>query len=234
VGTGGVAMWEMHVAGVAGHSGLMYNCVNALEIAMASTLALVRWFKETYPPHPDEARWGFIGPSTLKPTVITVPNNKITKIPGSAVVEGDIRLTPFYEMKEAIDGAVAFIAELDRRLETGDLPAGFPQVRTASGQRGALRLVPKGRFMEGIACQLDSPGLAALTDAIRTIRGNDGAKPFAMTGSLPLVRDLQRRGFDVQITGFGRSTYYHAPNEQAKLEHFQQGFQILRELITRL
>jgi hypothetical protein len=55
-----------------------------------------------------------------------------------------------------------------------------------------------------------------------------------MTGSLPLVRDLQRKGFDVQITGFGRSLYYHAPNEQAELAHFRDGFQILRELLVRL
>jgi acetylornithine deacetylase len=234
VGTGGVAMWELHAAGVTGHSGMTYNCVNALELAMASTLELVRWFREKYPPHPDEARWGFLSSSTLKPTVITVPNNKITKIPGSAVVEGDLRLTPFYEMREAIQGAVDFVAALDRRLEAGDPPAGFPAIRTVSGQRGSVRLVRKGRFMEGIACQLDSPGLGALTDAIRAVRGSDGAKPFAMTGSLPLVRDLQRRGFDVQITGFGRSVYYHAPNEQAELEHFRQGFRTLCELLARL
>jgi acetylornithine deacetylase/succinyl-diaminopimelate desuccinylase-like protein len=227
-------MWELSVAGVAGHSGLTHNCVNALELAMATVLSLVRWFEEKYAPHPDEARWGFLGPSTLKPTVISVPNNKITKIPGSAVVEGDIRLTPFYDMREAIDGAVAFVAALDQRIEAGDPPVGFPRVRTVSGQRGSVRLSPKGRFMEGIACQLDSPGLVALTEAIRAVRGSDGSQPFAMTGSLPLVRDLQRRGFDVQITGFGRSVFYHAPNEQAKLEHFEQGFRILRELIARL
>jgi acetylornithine deacetylase len=234
VGTGGVAMWELHAAGVPGHSGMTYNCVNALELAMATSLELVRWFREKYPPHADEQRWGFLSSSTLKPTVITVPNNKITKIPGSAVVEGDMRLTPFYDMREAIQGAVDFVAELDRRIEAGDPPAGFPAIRTAAGQRGSVRLTRKGRFMEGIACQLDSPGLSALNDAIRSVRGADGAKPFAMTGSLPLVRDLQRRGFDVQITGFGRTIFYHAPNEQAKLEHFQQGFRILGELLTRL
>jgi hypothetical protein len=47
------------------------------------------------------------------------------------------------------------------------------------------------------------------------------------------VRDLQRKGFDVQITGFGRSSSYHAPNEQAHLGHFRDGFAILRELLAR-
>jgi hypothetical protein len=42
---------------------------------------------------------------------------------------------------------------------------------------------------------------------------------------------LQRAGFDVQMTGFGRSTYYHAPNESAELDHFRQGFVTLRELL---
>ena len=232
VGTGGVAMWELHVAGVTGHSGMTQNCVNALELGMATTLELVQWFQRTFPPHADEARWGFLSASTLKPTVVSVANNKITKIPGNAVIEGDIRLTPFYEMTDAIEGAVAFVAELNQRIQADDPPRGFPRTKTVSGQRGSVTLRRKGRFMEGIACDLDSPGLSALTAAIQSVRGD--AKQFSMTGSLPLVRDLQRKGFDVQITGFGRSTYYHAPNEQAELEHFRQGFSILRELLLRL
>lgn len=230
VGTGGVAMWALRVTGVTGHSGLTQNCVNALELGMATSRALVEWFERTYPPHPDEERWGFLSASTLKATVIEVPNNKITKIPGSAVIEGDMRVTPFYDMEEAIAGAVKFVEDLDARIERNDAPAGFPRTRTEGGRRGSVRLERKGRFMEGIACHLDSPGLAVLTEAISEARG-EPAKPFSMTGSLPLVRDLQRRGFDVQITGFGRSTYYHAPNEQANLEHFRQGFAILVRLL---
>ncbi len=234
IGTGGVAMWELHVDGVTGHSGMTHNCVNALELAMATTLALGEWFRGAFPPHAEEERYGFLSSSTLKGTVIKASNNKITKIPGHVVVEGDIRLTPFYEMDDAIDGAVKFIAELDKRLEANNPPAGFPHVRAADGRRGKVELRRKGRYMEGIACDLDSPGLSALEEAMAAVRGKDQLKPFSMTGSLPLVRDLQRKGFDVQITGFGRSTYYHAPNEQAELGHFRDGFAILRELLERL
>ena len=230
VGTGGVAMWALHVTGVTGHSGMTQNCVNALELSMATSRALVEWFEREFPPHPDEERWGFLSPSTLKATVIEVNNNKITKIPGAARVEGDIRLTPFYDMEKAISGAVKFVAELDARIDKDDPPPGFPRTRASDGRRGTVKLTRKGRFMEGIACTLDSPGLEALTQAISAARG-EAAKPFSMTGSLPLVRDLQRKGFDVQITGFGRSSYYHAPNEQANLEHFRQGFRILAELL---
>ncbi len=234
VGTGGVAMWRLSVQGVTGHSGMTHNCVNALEIAMAAGLKLRAWFDEKYPPHAREAEYGFLTSSTLKSTVVDAPNNKITKIPGDVALEGDIRLTPFYEISEALDGAAAFIAELDARIERRDMPADFPRTHTAGGERARLTFQAKGRFMEGIACHLDSPGLAALKRAMATVRGQDAVQQFSMTGSLPLVRDLQRRGFDVQITGFGRSTYYHAPNEQAELQHFREGFAILTELLGEL
>lgn len=230
VGTGGVAMWELDVDGVTGHSGMTHNCVNALELAMATSRAMVEWFERSYPPHPQEERWGFISSSTLKATVIEVANNKITKVPGKASVQGDIRLVPFYEMDAAIQGAVDFVAGIDALLEKDEAPAGFPRTRTVDGRRGRVKLRRKGRFMEGIACDLDSPGLARLAAAITSARG-EPASPFSMTGSLPLVRDLQRAGYDVQITGFGRSGYYHAPNEQGTLDHFRQGFQILCSLL---
>lgn len=55
--------------------------------------------------------------------------------------------------------------------------------------------------MEGIACHLKSEGNAALVAATREVLGE--AKPYSICGSLPLVRNLQRGGFDVQMTGFG-------------------------------
>lgn len=231
VGTGGMAAWRLEAIGVGGHSGFAQNCVNALELANATSRALVEWFEKRFPAHPDEARWGFLSASSLKATRMTVPNDKISKIPASAVVEGDLRLTPFYEMSDAIGGAVAFVAELDRRIELGDPPPAFPRTRTAGGERGRVKLTPLGNGIEGVACRLDSPGLAALTQAIADARPGTEPKAYSMTGSLPLVRDLQRRGFDVQITGFGRAASYHAPNEQAELEHFRQGYRVLLDLL---
>jgi acetylornithine deacetylase len=233
IGTAGAAGWELAVVGVPGHSGMPQNCVNALELAMATALAMGEHFRRTFPPHPEEKRYAFLSPSSLKATIVHAVNNKVTKIPGDVKIEGDVRLTPFYEMPHAIESMTSFVADLDRRIERGDAPAGFPAVRTSDGRRGSVALRFAGRAIEGIACKLDSPALAALTEAIRHARGGQDVKPFSLTGSLPLVRDLQRRGFDVQITGFGRSGSYHAPNEQANLAHFCEGFAILRELLAR-
>ncbi|QSQ21139.1 M20/M25/M40 family metallo-hydrolase [Pyxidicoccus parkwayensis] len=233
VGTGGNAIWELKVTGVGGHSGMTQNCVNALELAMSASLELVRFFGTVCPPTEDEKKWGFLSASSLKSTVMEASNMKETKIPSDVTVRGDIRVTPFYDLKEVMRTLERFVRELDARIQRDDVPAGFPRTRTAAGRSGSLAFRFVGGGTEGIACKLDSPGLQALKEAIQHVRGVP-ATPFSLTGSLPLVKDLQREGCDVQITGFGDMAYYHAPNEQARLEDFRQGFSILRELLVRL
>ena len=102
------------------------------------------------------------------------------------------------------------------------------------GRRGTVQLAGSERFMEGLACDLTSPGLLALEEAMRRVRGADGVNRLAVTFALPLVRDLQRRGFDVQIVGFGVTGALHAPDEYARIEDFAAGYAILRELLDRL
>lgn len=55
----------------------------------------------------------------------------------------------------------------------------------------------------GVACKLDSRGYKALIQATTSVLGD--AKPYAIGGSLPLIRSLQESGFDVQISGYGAS-----------------------------
>jgi len=64
------------------------------------------------------------------------------------------------------------------------------------------------------------------------VRGE--AKPYSIGGSLPLVRDLQRGGFDVQITGFGLLSTYHADNEYCLLSDMEKGFQVLVGVVAHL
>ena len=233
LGTGGIAMWEIEACGVGGHSGMPHNCVNALELATAAATALGRWFHERYPAHRDEARWRFASPSSFKMTTCHCANQKITMIPSSAHVQGDVRLTPFYDMGQVWSALVDEVHRLDTELGLGHQLPGFPRTRTSDGRTGSIRISSRGRSMEGIACDLNSRGLAALNLALETVRGKESLRPWSMTGSLPLVADLQRHGFDVQITGFGESASYHAPNEQGKLTDFEDGFAVLWELVTR-
>ncbi len=144
IGTAGAAGWELEVKGVPGHSGMPQNCVNALELAMATALAMGEHFRRTFPPHAEEKRYAFLSPSSLKATIVHAVNNKVTKIPGEVKVEGDVRLTPFYEMPRAIESMMSFVADLDRRFERGDAPAGFPRSARATGEGGRSRCASRG------------------------------------------------------------------------------------------
>src|SRR5215510_6167968 len=227
IGTGGMATWRLVVEGKVAHSGFPQNGINAAELAFAATQALQEWFYRNYPPHPKEKEYGFLSPSSLKPTRVQIENDTLTKIPAKAVIEGDIRLTPWYSPEEVKEGALAFI----KRLDVRDLPTLGPSQYRLADAVGSIKFETIGAPAGGIACNRTSPGYVALAEAIAAV--HPGAKPFALTGSLPYVRFLQRHGFDVQITGFGRMDTYHAPNEFAEFSHMRDGFRILCHILAR-
>ena len=51
---------------------------------------------------------------------------------------------------------------------------------------------------QGIACNLESPGFKFLHQATLEVIGK--SEPHSVCGGLPLVRDLQDAGFDVQVS----------------------------------
>ena len=57
------------------------------------------------------------------------------------------------------------------------------------------------------------------------------AIPFSICGSLPLVGDMQAAGFDIQLTGFGKSEVYHANNEFCLLSDMVNANKILLRTI---
>lgn len=226
IGTGGMATWQLVVEGKVAHSGFPQHGINAAELAFGVTQALQEWFYCNYPPHPKEKEYGFLASSSLKPTRVQVENDTLTKIPAKAVIEGDIRLTPWYSGQELKEGALTFINNLDMNQLRTFGPSRY-RLADAIGTVKFELGTPSG----GIACDRTSPGYLALAEAIAAIRPE--AKPFALTGSLPYIRFLQRNGFDVQITGFGRMDTYHAPNEFAEFSHMRDGFRILCHLLAR-
>ncbi len=77
--------------------------------------------------------------------------------------------------------------------------------------KGTVELKWLGQAYPGVAVNMESVGYKAIFKAVEKVCGN--AKPFSLTGSLPIIRDLADAGYDVQITGFGRLDAYHANNE---------------------
>ena len=51
--------------------------------------------------------------------------------------------------------------------------------------------------IQGIACKLDSDGYKNLNAAVAEVVGE--SVPYSVTGSLPVVGDLQDDGFDIQV-----------------------------------
>ena len=99
--------------------------------------------------------------------------------------------------------------------------------------RGSLELhVSSSDVLEGIACTLDGPAYAALGAATQAVLGE--LKPYSIGGSLPLVRDMQRAGFDVQLIGFGLMKTYHADNEFCLLSDMEKGFRILCGVVDHM
>jgi acetylornithine deacetylase len=119
-----------------------------------------------------------------------------------------------------------------REIDVSRLPTQGPSrfELPAEGLRGTVSLSWLGHPYKGIACDLNSRGYKALCDAVRAVLGK--VKPYSTTGGLPLVKDLQDAGFDVQITGFGREETYHAPNEFGVLSEFEAGSRIMTHILN--
>lgn len=86
-------------------------------------------------------------------------------------------------------------------------------------------------MVQGIACKLDSPAFQHLHAATEAVLGE--SKPYSITGSLPLVGDLQEAGFDVQVCGYGHSSVYHGDNEYCSLSSMKHAFHILCGILDR-
>ena len=144
----------------------------------------------------------------MKPTQVECAKGALNQLPPWTTISGDIRLTPFYDAGVVMKAVEGYVQDLNDNIET--LPTRGPWSKyTLEGddvdiKRGKLELTWSGtledvRHMEGIACDLNSPGLAALTKAIADVKGKVSPIQLQVATS-----EMQAAGFDVQISGFGR------------------------------
>jgi acetylornithine deacetylase len=205
--------WHLKATGRLFHSGLPHRGINSLELVMESMAVIQRRFYEDFPPHEQEDLYKFATPSTMKPTQVECAKGALNQLPPWTTISGDIRLTPFYDPIVVMNKVNEYVQELNDNLD--GIPTRGPCSKYTLQQnagdvdviditRGTLEMkwgedVAGILQMEGIACDLKSPGLQALIDATAQVKGE--AKPYAITGSLPLVKQMQKQGFDIQITG---------------------------------
>ncbi|GAX82993.1 hypothetical protein CEUSTIGMA_g10420.t1 [Chlamydomonas eustigma] len=230
IGTGGSMGWQLTANGKLFHSGLPNKSVNPIELAMEALSEIQSRFYRDFPPHPDELKYKFATPSTMKPTQVSYPGGSINQIPGQVTICGDCRLTPFYEVEDAMEKLKTYVDDINANITA--LPTRGPCSKyelPEEGLRGTLELKFFDAYTRGVACKLDSVGYHAMFEAFKEVYGD--CKPFSITGSLPCIRELQDEGYDVQTIGFGKMSTYHANNEYCLLSDFKKGFNVLVKLV---
>jgi len=234
VGTAGNIQWRLKAVGKLFHSGLPHKGINSIELAMDAVNLLQKRFYEDFPKHPQEAAYNYATPSTLKPCQIKCTPGALNQLPPECIVEGDIRLTPFYDIKVVRESVERYVAEMNEN------PAalcvfgshGEHSQYVLEDKRGKIELTWLTEGENGVACNLTSVGYKALLEATESVLGS--VAPYAIGGSLPLIRELQDSGYDVQISGYGFSSRYHADNEAVSLASLKQATKIMAGIIATM
>lgn len=232
LGTAGMVAWQLKAQGKLFHSGLPHQAINPLEMIMEAVAHCQHRFYKDFPPHEKEKVYGFVTCSTMKPTQWSYPGGGINQIPAEATVCGDMRLTPFYDAQNAVAKLKSYVDDLNKDIE--QLPSRGPVSKydlPEQGLRGKLELEILGAPCSGIACSIDSLGNKVICEATQEVLGE--CKPYSLTGSLPLVKELQDQGYDLQIIGYGLMKTYHAKNEFGLLSDFEHGFQVMAKIVEK-
>lgn len=232
IGTGGMIPWKLHVTGKLFHSGLPHQAINPLELAMEALKEIQSRFYRDFPPHHKEQDYGFATPSTMKPTQFCYPGGGINQIPAECTISGDVRLTPFYNVSDVIKRLQEYVDDLNQNIEKLDCRGPVSKYTLPEENLRGRITMSFNEASSGVACNLESRGFKVLCKATEEAVGH--VKPYSITGTLPLIRELQDEGFDVQTAGYGLMATYHAKNEYCLLSDMCQGYRVFTSIISQL
>eukprot|EP00929_Paragymnodinium_shiwhaense_P085060 TRINITY_DN45523_c0_g1_i1.p1 TRINITY_DN45523_c0_g1~~TRINITY_DN45523_c0_g1_i1.p1 ORF type:complete len:539 (+),score=119.35 TRINITY_DN45523_c0_g1_i1:98-1714(+) len=244
-GTSGMLSWSLKCSGRLFHSGFPHKGINSIELANEAVNIIQSRFYDDFPAHPQEAKYGFATGSHMKPTQIDCAKGSVNQICPECTVHGDIRLSPFYDVDEVMMAMEQYVADLN--AEMGELPGRGPYSKFVLGdevttmeselRRGKVELSWQGtqdtfRMYAGLAVNLNSEGHKAIIQAVREVYA--AVKPFSVNGSLPLVKNMQKEGFDIQMCGFGLMSVYHGVNEYCEMDHMTKAYEVLLRIVCLL
>jgi len=232
IGTAACVAWTIRAQGKLFHSGLPHKGINSIELAHEAVAEVQRRFYQDFPAHAEETRYNFACPSTLKPTQTKCAEGGLNQLAPWCEVQGDIRLTPFYNLAQCMAQVESYVADINANIKAfGDVSRRGPCSKFTISEEDGTERVGKvtlrweGEPFKGIACNLGSVGFRALCDATEKVTG--AVKPYSICGSLPLVGDMQEAGYDLQLTGYGKSAVYHGDNEYCTLSDMKSAIKIL-------
>lgn len=245
LGTCGALTWTMKFKGRLFHSGFPHKGINSIELASEALAFIQDRFYQDFPPLPDEDRYQFGCGSTMKPTQMECQKGSFNQICPETTVHGDIRLSPFYDVEQVVKAVEQYVAEVNDSMEMLGTRGPFSQfvladdieIQEGETRKGLVELKWNGdmqtfRLYEGIACNMDSVGNKAIVQAMRETYGS--VKPFSINGTLPLVKQMQRKGYDLQLCGFGLMAVYHGIDEYCLLSEMKQMYEVLTRIVSLL
>lgn len=121
----------------------------------------VRFFQD-FPRHPREDEYNFATQSTLKATQISTAPGALNILPGEVTIQGDVRLTPFYDVAEVRAKVETYVAEINADpsiVETPDIHGPHSKYTLDDGNvKAQLELSWIFPGENGIAANINSPG----------------------------------------------------------------------------
>eukprot|EP00928_Gymnodinium_smaydae_P015281 TRINITY_DN15620_c0_g1_i2.p1 TRINITY_DN15620_c0_g1~~TRINITY_DN15620_c0_g1_i2.p1 ORF type:complete len:536 (-),score=128.78 TRINITY_DN15620_c0_g1_i2:206-1813(-) len=244
-GSSGMLSWSLKCHGRLFHSGFPHKGINSIELASEALSIVQERFYEDFPPNPSETAYNFSTGSHMKPTQVECAKGSLNQICPECTISGDIRLSPFYEVEDVVKAIEQYVQDINDSME--DMPHRGPwskfvldksvAVNDGENRKGVVEVKWNGtmdtfKLYAGIAVSLDSVGHKALVQACREAYSE--AKPFSISGSLPLVNMMKKSGFDVQLVGFGLMSVYHGVNEYCTLTDMRKAYEVLMRIVCLL
>ncbi len=232
IGCGTRLAFALKITGKLACSGYPQDGINAILLGGKVVEMMITEFNKLYPEHPNDKIYDFEETSNIKATkVIMDQNSAINQIPQEVIYMGDARLTPFYNGREVMQKIQDYVNGLNDKLE--EIPICHPSFKNIAkdGTRAKIEFKWHREPVDGLACDLNSIGFKLLSDVTFEMTGK--RKTFTTMGSLPLISDLKKAGFDVQIVGYGVPEAYHANNEYCRFSDMELGYNIISKVIER-
>lgn len=225
--------WKLKVHGKKAHTGFPLNGINPIPIAMDVTRMLCDKFHELFPLSEKDTEYNFSTHSNMKPTMWKMPDEASPNQYSDWVeVIGDVRMTPFYDPFEMKVKMLEY-AESINLHEIQKWHSGFVTKCTNEDKEHEALIEFEWVFGPycGIAVDTASLGYSLIKDA--TLSHHPTCTGCSDLGAVPLVKEMQMAGVDLQIIGYGVGSVYHGNDEYCTISGMRKGFNILKTLLER-
>lgn len=230
-GSGSGLAWTLKVTGKKAHTGFVHQGINPIPIAYEAMKAIIGKFNELYPRTEKDDEYNYRCSANMKPTIMnTSPGNAANQFPDFIEITGDVRMPAYWN---AFDMKVK-ILEFAESLDLDSLPK-LHEHFTTSCDESDTKVYAKMEFKWifgpycGIVTDVNSIGYKMIENA--TLQHHPTCNACSELGAIPLVKEMQDSGMDIQIIGYGNVEAYHANNEFCTLSGMKKGFNILKSLL---